>query len=112
MHQYFVFLHEAGWLDDVVDIVLNQIVDFLADENVPQHASLEEMKMELVHDNPEGVANAMFRFILDDTLEKMGTASAGPVHWATAAYFWFKWKDDSVARMLAVRNHAPEFIHG
>ena len=112
MHDFFAFLKQAGWYDDVVDQVLGQVMDYLADETVVQMSSLDAMKHELVDENPEGVGNAIFRFLLDDTLERMGTHEMGPVHWATAAYFWFKWKEMATARMTDLRNALPEFIHG
>ncbi len=112
MHDYFAYLWQNGWFEDVIDPVLDQVMEFLVDVPLEAPGSLGDVKRELVLANPEGVGNAIFRFILDDTLEKLGTESAGPVHWVTAAHFWFKWKGDHRARMIAARDRLPEFIHG
>lgn len=111
MHDYYAFLRKTGWFDEIVDAALEKLMDFLDDGSFPEHASLEGMKRELVQDNPRGVANAVFRFIIADTIEKLGSANAGPTHWVTAAYFWFKWKDAYRTRMMEARDRLPEYIH-
>lgn len=39
MHSYFAFMHENGWYDTVADRALDEVLEFLAIEDVP-HAGL------------------------------------------------------------------------
>jgi hypothetical protein len=110
MHDYFAFMHEKGWYGTVVDRALDEVVEFLALEDVPQQNHLEEMKLALVRLKPEQVGNAMFRFILNDTLEKIGTSAAEPWHFETYNFFWFRWRERARAKMRAALAELPEFI--
>lgn len=110
MHSYFAFMHENGWYDTVANRALDEVLEFLAIEDAPQANSLEEMKLALVRLKPEQVGNAMFRFILNDTLENIGTPAAEPWHSETYNFFWLRWRDRARAKMRAALAELPEFI--
>jgi hypothetical protein len=110
MHSYFAYMHENGWYETVVDRALDEVLEFLTTEDVPQENNLEEMKLALVRLKPEQVGNAMFRFILNDTLEKMGTPAAESWHFETYNFFWSRWRDRAGAKMRAALAELPEFI--
>lgn len=110
MHSYFAFMHENGWYDTVADRVLDEVLEFLAIEDAPQANTLVEMKLALVRLKPEQVGNAMFRFILNDTLENIGTPAAEPWHFETYNFFWLRWHDCARAKMRAALAELPEFI--
>ena len=110
MHAYFTFMHENGWYDIVVERALDEVLDFLAIDDAPRENSVQEMKLALVRLKPEQVGNAMFRFILNDTLEKIGTPAAEPWHLETYNFFWIRWRDRARAKMRAALAELPEFI--
>lgn len=110
MHAYYDFLHRNGWFDAVVDIVLDEILDLLVSEDLPQSRHVDDMKLTLAREKPERTANAIFRFVIDDTLEKIGTPEAGPLHWITFGYYWFRWREGTTARMRAILDELPEFF--
>ncbi|TVR95810.1 MAG: hypothetical protein EA406_13220 [Rhodospirillales bacterium] len=110
MHAYYEFLYRNGWFDPVVDMVLDEILEMLVSEDLPPARHVEDMKLILVQEKPERAANAIFRYLIDDTLEKIGTAEAGPLHWVTFSYYWFRWGEGTTARMRAILDELPEYF--
>ncbi len=110
MHGYFEFLHRNGWFDDAVEFALDQVLEFLPTDDIAGPGDLAHVKAAMVREKPEQVGNAVFHFLINDTLEKAGTVGAHPVHCVTYGYYWFRWKDEAESRMRRLLADLPEFV--
>jgi hypothetical protein len=110
MRDFFIFLRESGWYETVVDRAFNEVLEYLTTGNAPHEAHLADIKLALVELKPDQVGNAIFRFIINDTLEKIETDQAEPWHWATFNHFWIRWRERTRAKMRQAVGDLPEFI--
>jgi hypothetical protein len=110
MHGYFDFLHRNGWFDDVVGFALDQVLEYLPTDDVAAADTLEHVRTAVVQEKPEQVGNAVFHFLINDTLEKAGTGGAHPAHAVTYAYYWFRWRDEAGPRMRRLLAELPAFV--